>query len=143
MVCAAYKEAIGRVRETFGNLKNLDNKYKIGGLSLLGAGAVALYFNTPGAANAASDVVKQLVRDTAETIKEYGFESGLIDGLLFDLNLIMSLLQGGINKGASLACDGYGITSEPNTGMYWLGYLLTGGLTNTGIGAIVSSRRDD
>jgi hypothetical protein len=117
-----------------------NNKYKIGGLAVLGAGVTALYLNRPDMVYAASDAVKNVAYNVADAVKQYGFGAGLRDGFLFDINLIMSLLRGGINKGASWAADGTGITSGPNDIGYWIGYYLMGGGTNTAIGAIAFSR---
>lgn len=86
----------------------------------LGAATLAALLLTPNEAYAAQDVAQQ-------TIENYGFFSGLLDGLIAPINLIMSAFTEN-----TWARDGTGIASEPANFWYNLGfYLMLAGETST------------
>ena len=76
----------------------------------------------------------------AATAAEYGFFSGLWDGMLVGPNIVMDLF----GAESTFACDGSGIRSEPNTGLgYWIGFLWTGGAEGTFLAGAVGGRGDE
>ena len=84
----------------------------------LGVVALTAILLTPDEAYAAQDAVQQ-------TVENYGFFSGLLDGFLAPLNLIISAFSE-----TTWARDGTGIASEPASFWYNLGYyLMIGGVS--------------
>lgn len=81
----------------------------------LGAATLAAILLTPDEAYATQDAVQQ-------TIEKYGFFSGVLDGILSPINLIMSAFTEN-----TWARDGTGIASEPASFWYNLGYLMVVG----------------
>lgn len=88
----------------------------------LGAATLATLLLNPDVAYAAQDVAQK-------TVENYGFFSGMLDGILTPINLIMSAFTD-----STWARDGTGIASEPANFGYNLGFLFgCGGLCRTTI----------
>jgi|SRR3989344_355785 len=105
----------------------LSNKYvisTIGAVAATGLVASVLDSNT---AYAAADMINNL--------RMHGFLDGVVDGLLFPVNALVSLFG---DSAHTFARDGTGISSEPNNFSYWLGYLFMAGPEATLLGGISS-----
>jgi len=100
--------------------QELSKPYARAGLAVVSAIGLATIINDPSMiAQAANDTINQTVASSAPPT-EYGFWSGALDGLLYPINLVMSLVDGS----DSWARDGAGVISESGAESYMVGYVL-------------------
>ena len=94
------------------------NKYVRAGVTGAGVGALML----TGSAYAGDGNIGE----------SYGFFSGMWDGFFWQIDLFLDIVGD-----STIASDGNGVISEPNTGPgYYIGFLMTGGAEGLFIGGL-------